>query len=195
MTSQLNKHHALVSWSLVAFLLLCAALPIATILQEQSESYRFELAKDGRTLQYLQSISASRSQLEAANSEFQNRNLSEWVFPAGESPESVSLAIQRTVSDALTTAKANIQTISPSQTLPSEGVMSVGVRAQFTGSLDVIQQVLQELESSRPLLTVEDLRLVATVSRVASKGAPPQVLQVSFSVVTYLPTATEGAGS
>ncbi|MGP9824420.1 hypothetical protein JLK41_02995 [Ectopseudomonas khazarica] len=193
MSPLLNRHHALVSWGLLVLLLLLLLGSYAGALADRHERYRFELLRDGRTLQQLQSVEASREQLQAANQEYQANNLGQWVFPSGQDAQSVSLSIQRSVSDALGASKASIRSIAPLSLPPRDGVLVVGVQAQFAAGLDEIQQVVRRLEAARPMLAIENLRMVAAVQRSVARGPAPQVLQVSMSVVSYLPAPTSGS--
>ena len=193
MSPLLNRHHALVSWGLLVLLLLLLLGLYAGALADRHERYRFELLRDGRTLQQLQSLEASREQLQAANQEYQVNKLGQWVFPSGQDAQSVSLSIQRSVSDALGASNASIRSIAPLSLPPRDGVLVVGVQAQFAAGLDEIQQVVRRLEAARPMLAIENLRMVAAVQRSVARGPAPQVLQVSMSVVSYLPAPTSGS--
>lgn len=195
MTPFLRKHHALVSWAVLATsLIVLLALLVAPVF-EQYDRYRFELLKDGRTLQRLQSVAASRQELEQASGQFQQRNLREWVFPAGQEADAIVLAIQKRVSDTLTGSSATVRSVAPLRTSRADEYVAVGVTVQFNGSLAVVLEALRELEQSRPLLIVEDLRLLPSVSRIHSPGGQPQVLEAIMSVVTYLPVPAPDAGA
>lgn len=190
MTPLLNRHRVLVSWGVLALLVLLLLSFIATPLVEKHDSYRLELIRDGRILQRLQSVAGSRQELEAAASQFQQRNLSEWVFPANQDPDTVVLTIQKRLSEILTASKANIRSIAPVRAPSDDGYVLAGVRVQFNGSLEALLDVLRAIDASRPLLIVEDLRLVPAVSRILGPNAPqPQAVEAIITVGTYLPVA------
>ncbi len=191
MTPLLNKHHALVSWAAVAGVMLTLLMLLATPLLEQHDRYRFELIKDGRTLQRLQSVAKGRNELETAAQQFQERGLAQWVFPANQEPDMVVLAIQKRVSEILTASKSNIRSIATVSAPTADGYNLAGVRVQFNSSLDALLETIREIESNRPLLVIDDLRMVPGVSRIAPNAPQPQTVEVVMTVVTYLPVSAE----
>lgn len=193
MTPLLNRHRALVSWGALGLLLIVLLLLLLTPLLDRRDSYRLELVKDGRILQRYQAVAGSRRELEGAMHQFQARHLGEWVFPAEQSPDTVVLNIQKRVSEILTASHARVRSIAPLRAPANEGYIQAGIRVQFTASLAELLEVLQALEANRPLLIIDDMRLIPAVSRILGPHAPqPQAVEAIVSVVTYLPAASAG---
>lgn len=195
MSPLLNKHRALVSWGALAALILLLLSLLATPLLEQHDRYRLELFNDGRTLQRLQSVARGRHELEAAALKFQERGLAEWVFPADQEPDTVVLTIQKRVTEILSTAKVNIRSIAPVSAPTNDGYVVAGVRVQFNSSLEALLECLRAIESNRPLLIVDELRMVPAVSRITPNAPQPQAVEAVITIATYLPiAATAGEG-
>lgn len=192
MNNLLTKYHASLSWLIVALAALFLALLLAGPLLDQHEKYRFELLRDGSTLQRLQALTNSRTEIENAEQAFNQRGLGEWLYSPQMASSAVELAIQRRVSDVFSSTGAQVRSIAPISSSNKDGYTVVGVTAQFSGELDVVISSLQALEGSNPLLFLENLTLAPTAARRTRNNEPsPQLLNAQVSVIAYLPVIRE----
>ncbi|WP_263143283.1 type II secretion system protein GspM [Pseudomonas sp. RIT-PI-AD] len=192
MNAFLSKHRSLASWLILLGLVALVLMVLVAPLLDRHEKYQFELARDGRTLQRFQSIAGSRGQLEIAHRQFQERGLGQWVFPAATAPAAIELDIQRRVSDAIATSKAQVRSIAPLNAQSRNGYMTIGVRATFSGSMPNVMGSLDRLESSLPLLVIQDFRINPSLVRARPNAPEEQLVEVQMSVVTFVPVDAGG---
>ncbi len=187
MNAFLNKHRCLASWGLLVGVLLLLGSLLAAPLLERHDKYRFELLRDGRTLQRFQSIAASRGLLEDTHRQFQERGLGQWVFPAGTEPSAIGLDIQRRVSEAIGAAKAQVRSIAPLSAQTRNGYAVIGVRANFSGSMPAVLESIDRLEVNMPVLVIQDFRISPSLVRSRPNAPEEQLAEVQMSVVTFVP--------
>lgn len=188
MNRMFDKYQVLLSWLLLLVLILLSLSIISGPLLDRHDRYRFELAKDGRLLQRLQALADSRGELEAASDRFVQQGLSEWVYSPEMSASAVELAIQRRVSEVISSAEAEVRSIAPIDAKRRDGYTVVGVRAQFGGELGAVMSSLQALEQGRPLLVLDELVITPSATRRSRRGeVARQVLDVQVSVLAFLP--------
>ncbi|TRX74081.1 hypothetical protein FM069_15165 [Pseudomonas mangiferae] len=193
MNTFMNKHRRLASWGLLVGVVLLLGSLVAGPLLDHHDKYRFELLRDGRTLQRFQSIAASRGLLEATNQQFQERGLSQWVFPVGTEPSVIELDIQRRVSEAISAAKAQVRSIAPLGAQARSGYAVIGVRANFSGSMPAVMESIDRLEVNMPVLVIQDFRISPSLIRSRPNAPDEQLAEVQMSVVTFVPVNTEGS--
>lgn len=188
MSRVFGKYQALLSWLLLSVAILFAVLVISGPLLDRHDKYRFELTKDGRLLQRLQALANSRGELEDASERFAQQGLSEWVYSPEMSASAVELAIQRRVSEVISSAEAEVRSIAPIDAKRRDGYTVVGVRAQFGGELGSVMSSLQMLEQGRPLLVLDELVITPSTVRRGRKGeGAQQALDVQISILAFLP--------
>ncbi len=184
---QSNKQGALalaIMLGIVLLVVFLASIPLF----ERSERYRLELVKDGRQVQQLLALSASREELENSYGEFRSKGLDQWVYQ-GRDAEAIELNIQRQVTEILSGQGVQVRTVSSIRGRQRENYQVVGVQFSFSGNLTGVMHVFEAIGSIRPLLLVEDLRVAPTGVGYSSEGAPKQSLEVEMSVITFLPLA------
>lgn len=182
---QSNKQGVLaltVLLGVVLFVICLASMPLF----ERSERYRLELAKDGRQMQQLLALSASREELERSYGEFRSKGLDQWVYQ-GRDAEAIELNIQRQVTEILSGQGVQVRTVSSIRGRQRDDYQVVGVQFSFSGNLAGVMHVFEAIGSIRPLLLVEDLRVAPTGIGYSNEGAPKQSLEVEMSVITFLP--------
>lgn len=188
MSRVFGKYQALLSWLLLSVVILFAVLVVSGPLLERHDKYSFELTKDGRLLQRLQALANSRGELEEASERFAQQGLSEWVYSPEMSASAVELAIQRRVSEVISSAEADVRSIAPIDAKRRDGYMVVGVRAQFGGGLSSVMSSLQMLEQGRPLLVLDDLLITpSAVRRGRRDEGAQQAVDAQVSILAFLP--------
>lgn len=149
-----------------------------------ADRYRSELRKDARILQELRAIDAVQGEIGQVLQNYQERNLQDWVY-AGRDADEISLDVQRKVSDWLSASQ--LQRMTPVITRMADGYAAVGVHVQFSATMDELLDVLQNIENSRPLLVIGQLRLSPLVQRrQRNQPEPLRRVAVQMTVQTYV---------
>ncbi|MES2817368.1 MAG: type II secretion system protein GspM [Pseudomonadota bacterium] len=194
--STARKYQGPISLALLLALILLLGFLLLLPVMERHNRYEFELLRDGRQLQRLQSIEASRAELESLERAYQERGLGDWFYEAKYDSNSIGLDIQRRVTAALAESEVQLRSITPlpSQRRGAEQVL--GVRVNFNGSMPALLASLQRLEQEKPLLQIEDFRINPSAQRNAqSGGTAEQRAEVQMSVVTLLPGEPSTSGA
>ncbi|MBD9413985.1 hypothetical protein IB234_05350 [Pseudomonas sp. PDM16] len=190
--SWLQSHRqGLASLTIAAALFLLFVALVATPLISRWDRYQLELTKDGRVMQHLQAMLASRDDLEQAYADFQQRGLDRWVYQAA-SAEAIELDIQKRVTDLLSTQGVQVRTVSALRGLQRDDHQIVGMRFLFSGTLPSVLTVFDEIELMRPLLLIEDVRMSPVLQGGRRDAPQKQLLEIEMSVVTFLPLVSEG---
>lgn len=188
MSALMKKHQGPISLALLLALILLLVLVLLLPVMERHARYELELLRDGRQLQRLQSIEASREELEATEAQYQARGLAEWFYEAKYDSSSIGLDIQRRVTAVLTENEVQLRSITPLPTQRRGNEQVLGVRVNFNASMPALLASLQKLEQEKPLLLLEDVRINPSAQRTAvAGGAAQQRVEVQMSVVTLLP--------
>ncbi|HZJ96187.1 MAG TPA: type II secretion system protein GspM [Thiopseudomonas sp.] len=185
----INKRDGVISLLLlIAVLLFAFALLLSPVLN-QVERYRTELAKDARILQQLRAIDNARDTLQSTFEEYQSRDLQSWVYSQTR-PDTATLDIQRRVSAELTSAAAQVRSISPLPVKTQDGYSIVGVQVNFTASMPALMEALNALEQDKPLLVIENARISPVRQRRRRGEVAEQLVSVQMTVLTFLVSDT-----
>lgn len=185
-----NKREGVISLLvLIAVLLFAFALLLSPVVN-QVERYRTELAKDARILQQLRAIDNARDTLQSTFEEYQSRDLQSWVYSQTR-PDTATLDIQRRVSAELTSAAAQVRSISPLPVKTQDGYSTVGVQVNFTASMPALMEALNALEQDKPLLVIDNARISPVRQRRLRRGeVAEQLVSVQMTVLTFLVSDT-----
>ncbi len=183
--SFLNRRDSVVSVAILLLVILLSVSFLVTPLLAQYEKYQFELSKDARVLQQLGAVVQSKEELQQAYQVFETQKLSSWLYNLND-PAAVALDIQRRVSTEIAKNSGQLRTISPMPTKREDDYLLVGVQVHFTASLEAVMQMLKVLETDKPLLTVESLRLTPIAYRPRADEPDKQLVDVQMSVATFV---------
>ena len=185
-----NKREGVISLLvLIAVLLFAIALLLSPVVN-QVERYRTELAKDARILQQLRAIDNARDTLQSTFEAYQSRDLQSWVYSQTR-PDTATLDIQRRVSAELTSAAAQVRSISPLPVKIQDGYSTVGVQVNFTASMPALMEALHALEQDKPLLVIDNARISPVRQRRLRRGeVAEQLVSVQMTVLTFLVSDT-----
>lgn len=181
-----SRKHGLLSLGVSLLAVLFVGSLIVAPLLERYDRYELELVRDGRQMQSLLAISASRDELQRAFSEYQARGMESWLYESREA-DVVELDIQRRVSALLADQGVTVRTVSSVQGVQKDGYKAVGVRVLINGDLKSILGVFEAIERFRPLLLAKDIRLTPLPPGRGDEGRHPQSLEAEMSVLTFLP--------
>lgn len=184
-----QKKEGLISLAVLILVLLGLVAILLGPIFYHADRYRSELRKDARILQELRAIEAVQDEINQVQQSYQERNLEGWVY-VGRKAGEVSLDVQRKVSDWL--SGTQVQRVTPVTAKMGDGYMSVGVQVQFVASLEQLLAVAQNIEESRPLLVVEQMRVAPLAQRRGrNQPEPPQRVTVQMIVQTYVSAGGE----
>ena len=115
-----------------------------------------------------------------------------WAYSADRSVGDVQLAVQRLVSDVVSSQNVQVITVSPVAPVRQDSLVSVGVQLQFDGPLNHALQAVKALEEAAPLLFVTQFTLLPTNSRTAKRDqVASQLVNVQLTVMTAFEPAGE----
>lgn len=179
-----EKKEGIVSMLVLVGAVLALIALLAGPVLYHADRYRSELRKDARVLQELRAIDAVQEEIGRVQQSYRERNLQDWVY-AGHDTDEISLDMQRKMSSWL--SGGQLQRMTPVTSRAAEGYAAVGVQVQFTATLEQLLHTLEQIESSRPLLVVERVRLSPlSQRRQRNQPEPPQLLSVQMTVQTYV---------
>ena len=184
-----DKKEGLISWLALLGLLLVVFLLLLGPVLHHADRYRFELGRDARVLQQLRAIEAVQDEITQVQQDYQERGLQGWVY-TGQDASEISLDVQRRVSDWLSVTQ--VQRITPVRAKAENNYEGLGVQVHFTSSMEELLEVIQQVEQSRPLLVVEQMRVSPVAQRrTRNQPEPPQRVNVQMTIHTYVATGGE----
>lgn len=181
----LTQRDSLISIAILLLVVLVVTFFIVSPLFNQYKRYHFELAKDARLLQQLGAVAESKQELQQTFQIFEAQKFSNWLYDLADST-AVALDVQRRVSSEITKKNGQLRTISPVPTKRKDDYLLVGVQVHFTASFEAVMQILEQLETDKPLLVIEKLRLVPIAYRRRAGELERQELDVQITVATYV---------
>lgn len=181
----LNHRDSLISVALLLLVVLVVASFIVSPLMKQYEQYQLELTKDARLLQKLGAVAESKQELQQTFQMFETQELSSWLYDLAE-PAAVALDVQRRVSAEIAKNSGQLRTISPMPTKRKDDYLLVGVQVNFTADYESVLQILKALETDKPLLAIDTLRLAPIAYRARTAELERQQLNVQMTVTTFV---------
>lgn len=181
----LNHRDSLISVALLLLVVLVVASFIVSPLMKQYEQYQLELTKDARLLQKLGAVAESKQELQQTFQMFETQELSSWLYDLAE-PAAVALDVQRRVSAEIAKNSGQLRTISPMPTKRKDDYLLVGVQVNFTADYESVLQILKALETDKPLLAIDTLRLAPIAYRARAGELERQQLNVQMTVTTFV---------
>lgn len=181
----LNHRDSLISVALLLLVILVVASFIVSPLMKQYEQYQLELTKDARLLQQLGAVAESKQELQQTFQMFETQELSSWLYDLAE-PAAVALDVQRRVSAEIAKNSGQLRTISPMPTKRKDDYLLVGVQVNFTADYESVLQILKALETDKPLLAIDTLRLAPIAYRARAGELERQQLNVQMTVTTFV---------
>lgn len=184
----------LLSWGVVVAIIALIAMVLLTPVLAKFSAYDAEISRDARMLQKLQSIVDSKAYIFQVYDEFENRGFGKWVYEAGQSPEQISLDIQKRVADIVAHHGATVQTVKP-QSGRGDQYRASGIRINFIGSIESMMNIIHEIERSEPLMLIEEMDLkqqwqrkkVRRGKRQVTLREGEQLMLTQLTVMSYAP--------
>ena len=191
MNTVLYEHRTLFCWGISAVAGLLVVVLIAQPYFEKHAAYDSEIERDSQLVSRLTRIVESKEAISAAFDRFDNEGLINLVYPATWSANQVSLDIQKRLTDIVGAHNAEVRTVAPINR-KQDGYRVLGVRINFSGQMDQVMAVLQDIEASEPVLIIDDMDIKSKRSR-ARRGQPTQQsAEVQLEALSYV-LDSEGA--
>jgi general secretion pathway protein M len=186
-----GKRHSAVAAGLLLLALLLLHAVIIRPISAKHAFYRDEIASMQQRLQKYHQIIASRPALEAKLSQLQQEQAAN---PYYLEQQSGSLAATELRQRVKTVVEANGGVLVSTQSLPvaeNELFPQVGISVRMTGDTEILQKVLYDLESRRPLLFVDDLQVQSRQIRRRSPHDRRTIIEetsltISFKLYGYM---------
>ncbi len=188
MSREENLHRWLALGLLLGIVLLLAAVVVAPLIsaandcREQAEELRFRLQRARQIVARKQSV--------AENLEKLKRQQQALGFLS--SRDTVALAsadLQQFVKNAIADAGGQLNSTQVLPVTELDGLQKIAVKVRMKGSIEVLRHVLHEIETSVPLMRVEqlDIRPVrGRRNRKTRRLEPTNELNINFQVVTFM---------
>lgn len=170
----------------------CIVLLVALPLIGQFDDYERKIATRESLLAQNHLLAARGLALKGKRDRLQDDLSKRAGFLQGSSSELISAALQDRLKRLTTRAGA---TLNSTQALTAEaesGFGKVRLRVNMTAEIDAIQGILHDLESSRPLLFVDNLELRTVSLRSGRGGQAIAPLQVRFDLYGFTSSVGEG---
>ncbi len=183
---------SLASWGIVV-VILAVALTLLTPLLDKFNTYNTEIARDARMLDKLQSILASKEYILQTYDNFENNGFEELVYDIDQSTTQISLDIQTRVTDIITNNGAIIRTVRPHNKVTDQYRAS-GVKINFSGSIESMMHIINEIEMSKPFMVIEAMDLKGQFQRNRARrdrkrnsniNDGKQLMLVQLTIVSY----------
>lgn len=186
-----------ISWGVAGLLIAAIAAMLLGPVIDGHAGYDAELQRDGRVLERLLVIDRSREQILETAEQYESGDLEDWVYSDRLPASRIALDVQKRLTEILDLHGAAVQTVS-TLNRRDDGYSGAGVNAVFSGSLETVVAVLNEIETSRPLLIIEDIDIIPQPQRrlrrtrgpanqSAQEDSDPHTVRVQLSVLAYTP--------
>lgn len=109
------------------------------------------------------------------------------LFLKGENEAVITAGLQGWLQEQAATAGAEINSVSNARMDGENGVVLLGLRANLSGSMEALHQVVAAIEASRPRLFIKELDIQSNYQETYGTDTPPEL-----SATILMLGATEG---
>lgn len=162
---------------MASFLLFCV-LPLAG----QFDDYKRKIAERESLLAQSRLIGARAPVLKSERDKLREDLAARGGFLQGESSELISAALQDRLKRLAARTGATLNSTQALATAEEGGFRKLQLRVNMTAPISAVQSILHDLESSKPLLFVDNLELRAVSLRGARDEQTTAPLQVRFDL-------------
>ncbi len=188
MSREENLHRWLALGLLLGIVLLLAAVVVAPLIsaandyREQAEELRFRLQRARQIVARKQSVVENLEKLKR-----QQQTLG--FLSSRDTVALASADLQQFVKNAIADAGGQLNSTQVLPVTELDGLQKIAVKVRMKGSIEVLRHVLHEIETSVPLMRVEqlDIRPVrGRRNRKTRRLEPTNELNINFQVVTFM---------
>lgn len=162
--------HRLAAAALLLGVLLSGYWLIDRLFIANYQYYRTTIAQNQERLQRLTGILASQEMLETELQQVKKDKAMTAYYIDKPSPTLAATDLQQQIKTVVETHHGELQSTQILPTTQESGLTRVAIRVQMNGDAEVLQKVLHALESSRPLLFVDNLVVNAREIRRREPG-------------------------
>ena len=135
-----------------------------------------------------QAIAANRAALAERLERLQEQPESFEFYVPGETTAIAAAELQNRISTTVEAAGGVVRSVQSLTVREESNLARIEVRAQFTGTIDVLRRSLEELETGRPLIFIERLNVRrASRRRAREREAVDPELLVALDAAGYRP--------
>jgi general secretion pathway protein M len=179
-------------------LLIVALLAATTVVPawQLSADYDRRIAEVVRQLQRFTDAAGQQQRLESDRNRLQASGASGRYYLAGSTAALAAAELQRVVKRIVTANKGQVASTQVVPTDDGGDVQRVVIRVQMRGDIDMVQRAFHGLETGRPYLFLDNVRLRPWRLGVRRRGVQgPQQLNVQFDLMGYLLVRDQAAGA
>lgn len=131
----------------------------------------------------------SRPALVAQTVELKNDILSTKVFSVQKSIPLVLAELQEKIKTVITAAGGELSSTQSLAQKPVDGLIKLGINASFSSKISSLKTILYELESAKPYMMFENIKIYAanTPHHGSGKIDATNKIMVIADIVTYIP--------
>lgn len=145
-------------------------------------------------LKRYQDAVASRPVIMTQTAELKNTILGTGIFSRQHSVSLVLAELQKKVTAVITAAGGELDsTQNLAQPPIKAGLMKLGINASFSGNIDHLRHILFELETAKPYLILENIKIYGAGNRPVVQGnvGAANKIRVVADIVTYIPSISK----
>lgn len=171
---------------ILGVILTTIAIPLADIYLENSRQID---VLQSRLLKYTNKI-ASREQIMQQATQTQNDIKSSELFSTQASLPLVLADMQQRIRSALSAANGDLSSTQNLTQKPQDNLLKIGINIRFAGRMDTLEKVLFMIESSRPYMMIENIKILGVRGERNTRTGkidPVDKINVSADVVSFIP--------
>jgi general secretion pathway protein M len=147
-----------------------------------------------RKLRHYSEKMVSRTSVMQQTAELKNTIMGSGAFSVQKSVPLVLAEMQEKIKNTVASAGGELtstQNLSPRSV---DGLMKLGINASFSGKMENLKNILYELESAKPFMIIENIKIYGSENeRDSSTGEIVSANQVTVvaDIITYIPPVAE----
>lgn len=189
---EVDKRQRLLAVALLVVVLAVLYWLIDDLLISRYRNYEAEIDRLQSRLQTLQRMLATREDLETKLRQIrQDQSINLYALKQA-SPTLAATDLQQRVETVVESAGGDLISTQILPVADEEGFARVAISIRMNGDTEVLQKVLYELESNKPLVFIDNLQITARTirQRRRSRDKPPETtvqLTAQFDLAGYIP--------
>ncbi|MEQ1637881.1 MAG: type II secretion system protein GspM [Methylococcales bacterium] len=133
---------------------------------------------------------ASRESVIAQTAELKSTIMGFGIFSAQKSIPLVLAEMQEKIKTAVSNAGGELTSTQNLSQKPVDGLVKLGINASFSGKIENLKNILYELESAKPYLMIENIKIYGAGNELGSASGKidaVNIILVVADIVTYIP--------
>ncbi|NOT85908.1 MAG: hypothetical protein HOP02_14260 [Methylococcaceae bacterium] len=137
---------------------------------------------------------ASRASVIAQATQLKSTIVNSGLFSTQKSVPLVLAELQEKIKTVVANAGGELTSTQNLTQKPIDGLIKLGINASFSGKIDHLKKILYELESAKPYMIIENIKIYGAGSGHGSATGNIDAANKIFviaDIVTYIPSLTE----